>query len=97
MWLLWVRHAPDGSRHARVNEVRSSVTLGVQSRIALVPEATALRVNVPVGRVVVVVVVVVVGVVGVVGVVVGVVVVVVVAVVSSSVMVIVNVESATGS
>ena len=63
MWLLWVRHAPDGSRHARVNEVRSSVTLGVQSRIALVPEATALRVSVPVGGAVVAVGTVVVGVV----------------------------------
>ena len=60
MWLLWVCHAPDGSRQARVNEVRSAVTLGVQSRIALVPEATALRVSVPVGVIVVVVVVVVV-------------------------------------
>ena len=83
---------PVGSRHARVNEVRSSVTLGVQSRIALVPEATALRVSVPVdGAVVVVVVVVVVVAVVVAG---GVVVVVVV---SSSEVVIVNVESATGS
>ena len=80
---------PVGSRHARVNEVRSSVTLGVQSRIALVPEATALRVSVPVdGAVVVVMVVVVVVVAG------GVVVVVVE---SSSEVVIVNVESATGS
>ena len=69
-----------------------SVALGAQSRAALVPEATALRVSVSAGGAVVVV-----GVVGVVGVVVGVVVVVVVAVVSSSVMVIVNVESATGS
>ena len=57
MWLLWVRHAPDGSRQARVNEVRSSVTLGVQPRIALVSEATALRVSVRIGMAVVVVVV----------------------------------------
>ena len=54
VWLLWVRHAPDVSRQARVNEVRSSVRLGVQSRAALVPDATALRVSVPVGGVVVV-------------------------------------------
>ena len=55
MWLLWVCHTPDESRQARVNEVRFSVTFGVQPRIALVPEATALRVSVPGGGVVVVV------------------------------------------
>ena len=90
MWLLWVSHAPNGSRQARVNEVRSSVRLGVQSRSALVPDATALRVSVPVGGVV--------GVVGV-GVVVGVVGVGVVGAVgvSSSMLAAIRVTSATGS
>ena len=55
MWLLWDCHVPVGSRQARVNEVSPSVALGAQSRAALVPEATALRVSVPAGGVVVVV------------------------------------------
>ena len=83
MWLPWVCHVPDGLRQAKVNEVSPAVTLGDQSRAALVPEATALRVSVPAGGAVVVV---------------GVVVVVVVVVVaSSSVLVALRATSPTGS
>ena len=90
VWLLWVCHAPVGSRQARVNEVSPSVALGVQSRAALVPDAKALRVRVPAGGAVVVVgVVVVVVVVGVVVVVVVVGAVVVVVVVGAVVVVVV--------
>ena len=103
MWLLWDCHVPVGSRQARVNEVSPSVALGVQSRAALVPEATALRVSVSAGGAVVVVGVAVVVVVATVGAVVVVVVATVVVVccseveTSSSALATIRVMSPTGS
>ena len=51
--MLWVCHAPVGSRHARVNDVSPSVTLGVHPSTPSVPEEVTDKLNDPTATVVV--------------------------------------------